>query len=72
MNQLRNLYRRAGGSTAQVRGYSARCYKKRRAGLLMLLYNEVGRRFRSMLEVGRFLHLITDAGRGAVRRKWGE
>jgi hypothetical protein len=69
MSQLETFIEERGGSAAQVGGYSARVTKKASGKYDVNFYNEVGRRFRSMLEVGRFLHLITDAGRGAVRRK---
>ncbi len=64
------------GNRSQVSGFSARVTRKSSGGKFDTnFFNEAGRRFRSMLEVGRFLGLVTDerptVSGGGVRRKNG-
>ncbi|GAX22610.1 hypothetical protein FisN_14Hh243 [Fistulifera solaris] len=60
------------GQRSQVSGFSARVTRKSSGGKFDTnFFNEAGRRFRSMLEVGRFLGLVTDERSAGVRRKSG-
>lgn len=70
ISQLEAFIEEKDGASSLVSGYSARVTKKASGKYDVNFYNEAGRRFRSMLEVGRFLNLVTDASRGGtVRRK---
>lgn len=61
LNQLADFVDEKGGSREQVAGFRSRVTRKpsdRRYDINF--YNEQGRRFRSMVEVGRFLGLVKD------------
>ena len=78
MEMLSNFVQERGGQRSQVANFSARVTRKASGSGRKFdtnFFNEAGRRFRSMLEVGRFLGLVKDGGPGGggarVRRKAG-
>jgi len=70
MDLLRDFVEEKGGSRALVSRYTSRVTRKGGQGKKFdtNYFNQSGRRFRSMLEVGRFLGLVDDAGTSGVRR----
>jgi hypothetical protein len=78
MEMLSSFVQERGGQRSQAATFSARVTTKTSGGKFDTnFFNETGRRFRSMLEVGRFLGLVDDGGvnraggGGRVRRKAG-
>ena len=77
MEMLSSFVEERGGNRSQVSGFSSRVTRKASGNKFDTnFFNEQGRRFRSMLEVGRFLGLVNDGGTrpgggGRVRRKAG-
>lgn len=71
MEQLVTFIEERGGSRDLVADYQSRVTKKGNGKFDVNFFNLEGRRYRSMLEVGRFFKLVDDGGRvgnGTVRR----
>jgi hypothetical protein len=67
MDNLVEFVAEKGGDTTLVRKYRSRVTKKASDGRYDInYYNEQGRRFRSMVEVGRFLGLVDNSTRSAA------
>lgn len=65
LGQLAEFVAQRGGDPAAVAGYRSRVTRKGGTGnkkFDVIFYNADGRRFRSMMEVGRFLKIVNDGG----------
>lgn len=78
MDQLYAFVEEHGANRNLVAGYRARVTKNQKSAnrkFDVIFYNEAGRRFRSMLEIGRFHQIVKDnepAGRsGGIKRRKG-